>query len=89
MIINLQKLLRLPVYTESGTKLGRIFDLELEVESHGVARYLVKPSFFSARNFLIQVSQIKEITSDRVVVFDGAIQADLAKVARPTLLSEE
>lgn len=81
MIINLQKLLRLPVYTESGTKLGRIFDLELEVESHGVARYLVKPSFFSARIFLIQVSQIKEITSDRVVVDDAVLKANLPQAA--------
>ena len=90
MIINFGKLARLPVYTESGTKLGRIFDLELEVESHGIARYLVRPSFFSANNFLIQVSQIKEITGDRVVVFNGVIPAaNAAKVARPALLSEE
>lgn len=81
MIVNFGKLVRLFVYTESGVKLGRIYDFELDVESHGIARYWVKPSFFSAKNFLIQVSQIKEITSDRVVVYDSVLKAGLPQAA--------
>ena len=68
MIINLQKLLRLPVYTESGIKLGRIFDLEMDVDAQTVIRYFVRPNFLSPKYFLIAKSQVKEIQSDRVVV---------------------
>jgi sporulation protein YlmC with PRC-barrel domain len=71
MIINLNKLLDLPVYTESGVKLGKIFDLELDVENHLVLRYLVRPNFISMQNFLIQISQVREITADKVVVDDS------------------
>lgn len=81
MMINFGKLVRLFVYTESGIKLGRIYDFELDVESHGVARYLVKPGVFSAKNFLIQASQIKEITSERVVVYDSVLKASLPQAA--------
>ena len=81
MVINFQKLLRLRVYTESGTKLGRVYDFELDVESHGIARYLVRPNFLSAKNFLIQSSQVKEITGDRIVVYDAALKAGLAQTA--------
>ena len=71
---------RLWVYTESGTKLGRVYDFELDVESHGIARYLVRPNFLSAKNFLIQVAQVKEITSERMVVYDSAVKASLSPI---------
>jgi len=80
MIINFGKLVRLFVYTESGIKLGRVYDFELDVESHNVARYLVKPGFFSTKNFLIQASQIKEITNDRMVVYDSAVKSGLSPI---------
>ena len=78
MFVNLQKLLRLPVYTESETKLGRIFDLELDVDTQSVMRYLVRPNFLSPKSFLIAAAQVKEIKNDRVVVYDGALKAEMA-----------
>ena len=80
MIINFRRMARLWVYTESGTKLGRVYDFELDVESHGIARYLVRPNFLSAKNFLIQVAQVKEITSERMVVYDSAVKASLSPI---------
>ncbi len=74
MFINLQKLLRLPVYTESEIKLGRIFDLELDITSQTIMRYLVRPNFFSAKTFLIANAQVKEIKNDRMVVYDSALK---------------
>lgn len=71
MLINLHKLLDLPVYTESGAKLGKIFDVELDIESHMVLRYLVRPNFISMHHFLIQVAQVKEITDEKMVVDDA------------------
>lgn len=78
MFINLQKLLRLPVYTESEIKLGRVFDLELDVSSQTVMRYLVRPNIFSAKSFLIANAQVKEIKSDRLVVYDSALKMEIA-----------
>ena len=78
MVIGLQKLLRLPVYTESGIKLGRIFDLELDVATQAVMRYLVRPNFLSTKSFLIAGAQVKEIKNDRVVVYDSVLKAGLA-----------
>ena len=76
MFINLQKLLHLPVYTESEIKLGRIFDLELDVATQTVMRYLIRPNFLSARNFLIANAQVKEIKNDRLVVYDSALKME-------------
>ena len=81
MIINLNRLLRLPVYTESEIKLGRIFDMELDVESQAVARYLVRPNFLSAKYFLIAGAQVKEVKDDRVVVYDSAIKTETVSEA--------
>lgn len=81
MIINLQKLLRLPVYTESGTKLGKIFDFELDIDSQTVVRYFVRPNFFSVKYFLIQNNQVKEIKVDRVVVYDNVVADYLGKTS--------
>ncbi|HSR89592.1 MAG TPA: PRC-barrel domain-containing protein [Candidatus Udaeobacter sp.] len=76
MIVNLQKLLRLPVYTESEIKLGRVFDLELDVTSQSVLRYLVRPNFLSPKSFLISSSQVKEIKNDRIVVYDDTLKVE-------------
>ncbi len=78
MLINLHKLLRLPVFTESEIKLGRIFDLELDVEAQTVMRYLVRPNFLSAKHFLIAGAQVKEIKNDRMVVYDSVLKAEAA-----------
>lgn len=74
MIINLQKLLHLPVYTESDTKLGTIFDLEIDVDTHTVVRYFVRSNFLSLESLLIANSQVKAIKEDRLVVYDNAVK---------------
>ena len=76
MVIGLHKLLRLPVYTESEIKLGRIFDLDLDVDAQTVMRYLVRQNFLSAKTFLIANSQVKEIKNDRMVVYDSALKME-------------
>jgi len=80
MIINLQKLLRLPVYTESGVKLGQVYDLEIDVDSHTVMQYLVRQNMLSAKYFLVKNSQIKDITKDKVIVEDNVLKVNPAKV---------
>ncbi|TSC84665.1 MAG: hypothetical protein G01um101413_49 [Parcubacteria group bacterium Gr01-1014_13] len=76
MVINLHELLHLPVYTESEVKLGRIFDLELDVNTQTVMRYLVRQNFLSASYLLVASAQVKEIKHDRVVVYDSVLKAE-------------
>ncbi|MEK7680669.1 MAG: PRC-barrel domain-containing protein [Patescibacteria group bacterium] len=82
MNINLHKLTNLPVHTESGQKLGKVYDLEIDIDTHNVQRYLVRNNILSAKFFLIQNSQIKSISDEKIVVYDAALlnlaKADIA-----------
>ena len=88
MIINLQQFLHLPVHTESGTKLGTVYDLEIDVDSHTILRYLVRPNFLSVKNFLVQRSQIKEIKATEIIVYDSEVQNFLPQAASDLALGE-
>ena len=81
MIVNLATLLELPVYTQSGVKLGKIFDLELDIENQMVLRYLVRPNFISMQRFLIQAAQVQEITKEKIIVDDTVVAETNQSVA--------
>lgn len=83
MIINVKKLIRLPVFTASGQKLGRVSDLEMDTETHQVKKYLVSGDFLSAIKYLISPAQVKNILADRIIVDDGCLkEAAKAKLRR-------
>ncbi len=88
MVINLRKLLRLPVYTESGKKLGKVFDLELDIDSHVVVRYLVRLNIFSIKNLLIQSSLVKAIKEDRIIVEDSVEKISSVETSSGMVLEE-
>ncbi|MEK7540005.1 MAG: PRC-barrel domain-containing protein [Patescibacteria group bacterium] len=73
----LRDLLRLPVTTESGEFLGRVSDVELELESASVRAYLVSPSFvkglFTSEQYIITPSQVVSISADKMIVKDGVV----------------
>lgn len=73
----LRDLLRLPVTTQSGEFLGRVSDVELELESATIRAYLVSPSFvkglFSSEHYIITPSQVVSIGSDKMIVKDGVV----------------
>ena len=73
MRINFKQLKTLPVITESGQNLGRFNDCEIDNESHAVLKYYLNPGLLKTA-LLISPSQIKSITSERVVVFDNVIK---------------
>lgn len=79
MITNLRQLMRLPVYTESGIKLGRVCDLEIDAGAHAVMQYLVRPNVLSAKYYLINNTQVKDITAEKIVVFDNVLKVNTAK----------
>lgn len=89
----LRDLLKLPVVTESGTALGRVSEVEIEPDSAMVLAYWVSPTFvkglLSNEQYLITPSQVVSITSDKMVVKDGAVKQEstsasvLKKMALP------
>lgn len=73
----LRDLLRLPVTTQSGEFLGRVSDVELELESSTIRAYLVSPSFvkglFTSEQYIITPSQVISISADKMIVKDGVV----------------
>lgn len=88
----LRDLLRLPVVTESGENLGRVSDVEIELESATVRAYVVSPSFvkglFTSEQHIITPHQVVSVSMDKMVVKDGAVgeQAGSGRTLRPLQL---
>lgn len=76
MRINFSQLKKLPVYTESGVYLGKVVDAVLSVEENLILQYKVR-SHIVGRTFLINNSQVREITAEKIVV-DDAISRESA-----------
>ena len=73
MIINEQTLIRLPVVTKSGEKLGHIIDIEFDIDTHSVRKYLVGARFRKEIYFVAPV-QIISIEEDKILVEDGVLK---------------
>ena len=63
----------LPVFTESGIKLGRIHDINFDIESQSVKSYAVKRAII-LKSYLIKPSQVISITEEKIVVDDTLIK---------------
>ncbi len=73
MFINLHTLTHLQVLTESGVKLGRIYDINFEIDSQSVKSYAVRRNILD-RSYLIKPTQIISINLDKIVVEDSLIK---------------
>lgn len=82
MFIYQQKLIHLPVFTESGAKLGHIIDMEIDIEDHHVRKYIVG-KFLGKETYLITPVQIKSISEDKIIVEDTILkEKDIAPKKR-------
>ncbi|HLD61248.1 MAG TPA: PRC-barrel domain-containing protein [Patescibacteria group bacterium] len=70
MVINLQSLLHLPVFTKSGTNLGKVHDLKIDVDTHAIKQYIVESGLIAKHHYLIGPAQVIEITEEKIVVDD-------------------
>ena len=75
MIIDLKKLLHLPVLTRSGIKLGKITNAEIDADPQTIIKYHVSAGPFSDKNYIIDRSQVLEIETDKMVVDDATVRA--------------
>lgn len=86
-------LLKLPVYTKSGTHLGKVEGFDFDVETHGILRYRVMPKGLAARvlkhPLLVAREQVLSIDAERMTVEDNlAKEMELAKAKAIGLVSE-
>lgn len=94
-MITLKGLKNLPVETKSGTRLGRVTDVEIDEGAHLIVAYIVQPGRISrplVRTPLrVNRSQVLSITAERMVVEDATpgvaerSRAGLAKQAIPAM----
>lgn len=76
MFIDWHTITHLPVYTESGQKLGSVREIEIDIETHSIRKYIVTHGFFTGKEtFLITPLQVKSITAEKMVVEDTIIKA--------------
>ena len=82
MFISSDQLQNLPVVTETGTNLGHVKRWDIDVESHEIARYYVKPSglvqMLSSEELVITPGQVVGITEEKMTVRDS-VAADFAE----------
>lgn len=85
MVISSRKMLRLPVRTKSGTRLGRVASFDLDTDTGKLVAVHVLPGV-AARlltdELVISWAQIVEITEQMVLVADAVIPISAMQVAR-------
>jgi sporulation protein YlmC with PRC-barrel domain len=67
----------LPVFTENNTKIGKVFEIELNEKEHLVEKYLIKTQkLFSLVNEILLISpqQVLSINNERMVVEDAIVK---------------
>lgn len=86
-------LLKLPVYTKSGTHLGKVVGFEFEQDAQMIVRWNVKPKGVAAQlvggNLIIGREQVISISREKMVVEDGVQkEMELAKAKALGLVGE-
>ena len=88
MIIQVKKIIGLPVLTKSGERLGRVIDCLIDLDSQSIIQYLVRRGPFG-RGLLIHRGQVISIDARKVIVEDavmlGAVNKD--KIIAPAVPS--
>ena len=78
MLISSEKLLNLPVQTQSGQDLGQVSSFDIDTDTQAILKYHVKSSnpitnIIKQKELLITSSQVIEITSEKMIVDDNLI----------------
>ncbi|MDO8581528.1 MAG: PRC-barrel domain-containing protein [bacterium] len=76
-LIKSNNLIGLPVVTESGERLGSVRSFDVDVDSHTIVRYYVKPGSIVAimghGELLVHASQVVSITEKQMTVRDNTV----------------
>jgi sporulation protein YlmC with PRC-barrel domain len=93
MLINYSQLINLPVETKNNEFLGKISDLEIDIDNLNIRKLYVKSSNLIRGLFedvlIIDQSQILEITNEKIIVKDEAKKIKNKKTLNIKLASDE
>ncbi|MBU1037137.1 PRC-barrel domain-containing protein [Patescibacteria group bacterium] len=92
MYILSKKLKNLPVYTKSKEYLGKIQEIEIDLDNQNIVRYLVKSNQMVKRlvgkQLIIKPPQVLSLDEEKMVVEDNIIKEKKAGLVRePATLS--
>jgi len=89
VILNAKKIIGLPVETKDEEKIGKVADINLDIESHIVNSYAVKSGFIRGENLIIARNLVISIDDKRMVVEDGAIRERIKPTTAENTLSQK
>lgn len=91
MLINLAKLKNLRVETMSGDFLGTILDVEIDVATGMVAKYIVGYDFFVMKQpiYAIAPIQVTKVSEILMTVEDSVEKIKKEKTEEPKIIKEE
>lgn len=70
MRVTYSQLTKLLVRTESGTELGHVHDVVLDVDSHAAVQYILTSGMIRTKTYEIAPKQILSITETEMIVED-------------------
>ncbi|MFH1047440.1 MAG: PRC-barrel domain-containing protein [Patescibacteria group bacterium] len=78
-----------PVFTQSGSEIGRLVGFIVDAETHEVIQYVVKKSgaleILLPKELLVNRAQVVSLSEERLVVADAAVTERSAEEARGTV----
>jgi sporulation protein YlmC with PRC-barrel domain len=83
-----KNLIGLPVYTQSGTHLGKVADIELDVDGHTVTQYYVATGtvvhqlLTDKPDLIVNPAQVISITAEKMIVTD-LLDKNIVTAAQP------
>ncbi len=91
-VLDEKKILKLPVETKSGVKLGRVIGFDFDCEGQAILRWRVRPHGLTSRvlphPLLITREQVLSITAEKMTVEDNVEkEMELAKAKAIGLVS--
>ncbi len=82
MYISLHQLTKLPVFTQSGVKVGTVHDLEIDVETHAIRHYIVEHGILGKDYYWVAPVQIQSIDAEKIIVVDAIVTDPEFKIAK-------
>lgn len=74
MLSQFSKLKNLLVFTRGGIKLGQVADIEIDLDSQSILRYVVKRGIVSRETLLVHRGQVISITNEKMTVEDAVVK---------------
>ncbi|MFA5854638.1 MAG: hypothetical protein WC866_06225 [Patescibacteria group bacterium] len=91
-VLEEKKILKLPVETKSGTKLGRVLGFDVDVDNQSILRWRVRPNGLTSRMLshplIVSREQVLSIDEEKMIVDDNVEkEMELAKAKAIGLVS--